>query len=66
MDGPQIVGLSLVVAGIFEAAMIPLFRTRVPDERRRTVLTVAFASSSALMVLLGTLFLTGFLGVARE
>lgn len=65
MDGPQIVGLALVAAGVLDAAMIPVFRTRVPDERRRAILTVAFAASAASMVLLGTLFLTGFLGAAK-
>lgn len=65
MEGPQIVGIALVAAGIFDAAMIPFFRTRVPDERRRGILTIAFSVSAASMVLLGTLFLTGFLGAAK-
>jgi hypothetical protein len=65
MDGPQFVGLVLVAAGILDAALIPFFRTRLPDERRRTILTVAFAASASLMVLLGVLFLTGFLGAAK-
>lgn len=61
MESHVVIGAVLVLAGIVDASMIPVLRRRTPDPSQAAILTGVLASSAGGMILLGILFLTGFL-----
>ena len=57
MQTNQIVGLALLFVGILDAVLGAVVSSRAVDERQRRILRIAFATSAAIALAAGVVFL---------